>query len=93
MDQTDCRKLSFDVFQQYLELLMSKRHVLEVVRNVRGNLMTHMFAKMSHLWLCLSQVLKLEDPTDCRMLFLGVFSMISQATNVGTMCLRMHWKH
>ena len=54
-DQTNSRILFFDVFPQYLELLMSEGKVVGVVGSIIGNPMTHISTKMSRLHFILSQ--------------------------------------
>ena len=73
MYQIDCCKLLFDVFSRYLELSMSKRHILGVISNIRGNPTNSISTNMSRLRIFSSQFLKLVDRTDCHKPFYGVF--------------------
>ena len=66
VDPTNCRMSFLGVFPLYLELPMSERHVWGCIGNIRGNSMTHIFGKISHMWLISSQFPKLVDPTNCR---------------------------
>ena len=74
MDQTDYRKSFLGVFPWYLELSRSKRCVLGVIGNIRGNPLNLIFTNLSGLKLFLRQFSKLVDQTDCRKLFFDVFS-------------------
>ena len=73
VDQNDCCKSFYGVFQRYLELLMSERHALEVVGIIRGNPTNLISTIMSGLQLFPTQFSYLVDWNDCRKSFYGVF--------------------
>ena len=73
MDQTNYRKLFYDVFPRYLELIMLEHHVLGVVENFIRNPTTLISTSLSQLWLIPSKILKLVDWTDCHKLLFDAF--------------------
>ena len=73
VDQTDCCKMFYVDFLQYLELPMLERRVWGVVVNVRGNSTNLISTNVSVLQLFQSQFSNFVDRNDCRKSFYGVF--------------------